>query len=172
MRQKVGFARALAVEPELLCLDEAFSALDVLSADSLRGELLELWLDGRIPTKAILMVTHNIEEAILMADRVVVMDKQPGRVVADQPVPLERPRCANRPSSSTCWIRSMHPGRQTQPEHTSLASRPRSGPHAALPGVSPTELAVFSNSSAKCPMAASIVPSRTGAEPGTGPVCC
>lgn len=75
MRQKVGFARAMAVEPELLCLDEPFSALDVLSAEALRGELLELWTTGQIPTKAILMVTHNIEEAVMLADRVVVMEK-------------------------------------------------------------------------------------------------
>ena len=76
MRQKVGFARALAVEPELLCLDEPFSALDVLSADALRGELLELWTSGTMPTKAILMVTHNIEEAVWLADRIVVMDRR------------------------------------------------------------------------------------------------
>ena len=75
MRQKVGFARAMVTEPELLCLDEPFSALDVLSAEALRGELLELWTGGQIPTKAILMVSHNIEEAVFMADRIVVMDE-------------------------------------------------------------------------------------------------
>src|SRR4029079_4274758 len=92
MRQKVGFARAMAVEPELLCLDEPFSALDVLSAESLRGELMELWLGGAVPTKAILMVSHNIEEAVSMADRLVVMDKDPGHVVTEALVPLRHPR--------------------------------------------------------------------------------
>ncbi|HEU4400913.1 MAG TPA: nitrate/sulfonate/bicarbonate ABC transporter ATP-binding protein [Candidatus Polarisedimenticolia bacterium] len=92
MRQKVGFARAMAVEPELLCLDEPFSALDVLSAEALRGELMELWLNRSIPTKAILMVTHNIEEAVLMADRIVVMAKDPGRIVTEMPVALRHPR--------------------------------------------------------------------------------
>jgi len=92
MRQKVGFARAMAVEPELLCLDEPFSALDVLSAESLRGELMELWQSGVIPTKAILMVSHNIEEAVSMADRLVVMDKGPGHIVTQIPVNLPHPR--------------------------------------------------------------------------------
>jgi len=92
MRQKVGFARAMAVEPELLCLDEPFSALDVLSAEALRDDLLELWHGGHIPTKAILLVTHNIEEAVLMADRIVVMHKDPGRIIAQLPVDLSHPR--------------------------------------------------------------------------------
>ncbi|EPR42127.1 ABC nitrate/sulfonate/bicarbonate family transporter, ATPase subunit [Desulfovibrio sp. X2] len=92
MRQKVGFARAMAVEPELLCLDEPFSALDVLSAETLRGELLELWTSGKIPTRAILMVSHNIDEAVFMADRIVIMDKDPGRIIREFPVDLPRPR--------------------------------------------------------------------------------
>lgn len=92
MRQKVGFARAMAVEPELLCLDEPFSALDVLSAEALRGELLELWLARAMPTEAILMVTHNIEEAVALADRIVIMGKEPGRILSEVRVSLRHPR--------------------------------------------------------------------------------
>jgi len=92
MRQKVGFARALAVEPELLCMDEPFSALDVLSAESLRGELQDLWLGKKLPTRAIIMVTHNIEEAVLLADRAVVLSHNPGRLIADFPIGLPYPR--------------------------------------------------------------------------------
>jgi NitT/TauT family transport system ATP-binding protein len=92
MRQKVGFARAMAVEPELLCLDEPFSALDVLSAEALRGELMELWHGHSMPMKAILMVTHNIEEAVMMADRILVMTRDPGRIVAEVAVTLKHPR--------------------------------------------------------------------------------
>jgi len=92
MRQKCGFARAMAIEPELFCLDEPFSALDVLSAEALRGELMELWLNKAIPTQAVLMVTHNIEEAVFMADRIIVMEKDPGRVLTELTVTLRHPR--------------------------------------------------------------------------------
>jgi len=92
MRQRVGFARALAVEPEVLFMDEPFSALDVLTAENLRGELLELWLGKKIPTKSIFLVTHNIEEAVLLADRIIVLGRNPAKVRADFRVPLSQPR--------------------------------------------------------------------------------
>ncbi len=92
MKQRVGFARALVVEPEVLFMDEPFSALDVLTAENLRNELLELWLSKKMPTSAIFIVTHNIEEAILLADRVIVMGRNPARIRADFPVELQHPR--------------------------------------------------------------------------------
>lgn len=92
MRQRVGFARALAVEPELLCMDEPFSALDVLTAENLRTELLDLWMENRIPTKAILIVTHSIEEGVFLADRLLVLGRNPGRVRAELSVTLSHYR--------------------------------------------------------------------------------
>lgn len=88
MKQRVGFARALVVEPEVLFMDEPFSALDVLTAENLRNELLELWLNKKMPTTAIFIVTHNIEEAVLLADRVIVLGRNPGRIRADFEVKL------------------------------------------------------------------------------------
>jgi NitT/TauT family transport system ATP-binding protein len=92
MRQRVGFARALVTRPDILLMDEPFSALDVLTAENLRSELLDLWNADRIPTKAILIVTHNIEEAVLLADRVLVLGSDPGRIRAEVPITLRRPR--------------------------------------------------------------------------------
>jgi NitT/TauT family transport system ATP-binding protein len=92
MRQRVGFARALVVEPEVLFMDEPFSALDVLTAENLRSELLELWQKKTIPTKAIFLVTHNIEEAVLLADRIIVLGRNPGVVRTDFKVTLAHPR--------------------------------------------------------------------------------
>jgi NitT/TauT family transport system ATP-binding protein len=98
MRQRVGFARALVVEPEVLFMDEPFSALDVLTADNLRSELLELWQKKTIPTKAIFLVTHNIEEAVLLADRIIVLGRNPGHVRTDFKVALPQPRERKNPA--------------------------------------------------------------------------
>lgn len=97
MKQRVGFARALAIEPEILFMDEPFSALDVLTAENLRGELLELWLGKKIPTRSIFLVTHNIEEAVLLADRVIVLGRNPARIRADFELGLQHPRNRNAP---------------------------------------------------------------------------
>jgi NitT/TauT family transport system ATP-binding protein len=92
MRQRVGFARALVVQPKILLMDEPFSALDVLTAETLRTDLIDLWQEGRIPIKSILMVTHGIEEAVLMADRIMVLSSNPGRIASEIPVTLPHPR--------------------------------------------------------------------------------
>jgi NitT/TauT family transport system ATP-binding protein len=142
MRQKVGFARAMAMEPELLCLDEPFSALDVLSADALRGELLELWLSGNIPTRALLLVTHDIEEAVFMAGRVILMEKNPGRILTDIQVPLAHPRSKKDPKflEIVDRIYAILAG-QTQPEHLELGTAPgEPGTTRALPHITINDL--------------------------------
>ncbi len=92
MRQRVGLARALVVHPDLLLMDEPFSALDVLTAETLRTDLIDLWSEGKLPIKSVLMVTHNIEEAVLMCDRVLVFASNPGRVASELKVPFPHPR--------------------------------------------------------------------------------
>jgi NitT/TauT family transport system ATP-binding protein len=95
MRQRVGFARALVVNPDVLLLDEPFSSLDVLTAETLRGDLLDLWDDHRIPTKGIVIVSHNIEEAVEIADRILIFSSDPGRIRAQIPIALPRPRSSD-----------------------------------------------------------------------------
>jgi NitT/TauT family transport system ATP-binding protein len=97
MRQRVGFARAIVTEPDALLMDEPFSALDVLTAENLRGELVKLWEGHGAPVKSILIVTHNIEEAVLLADRVLVLSSNPGRIRAELKVDLPRPRDRHNP---------------------------------------------------------------------------
>ncbi len=98
MRQRVGLARALVVHPDLLLMDEPFSALDVLTAETLRTDLIDLWSDGRLPVKSVLMVTHNIEEAVLMCDRILVFSSNPGRVASELRVPFPHPRNRHEPA--------------------------------------------------------------------------
>jgi NitT/TauT family transport system ATP-binding protein len=92
MRQRVGFARALVVHPNILLMDEPFSALDVLTAETLRTDFLELWGEGKLPIKGVILVTHNIEEAVLMCDRILLFSSNPGRIISDIPVDLKQPR--------------------------------------------------------------------------------
>lgn len=98
MRQRVGFARALVVDPDLLLLDEPFSALDVLTAETLRGDMMTLWTERRIPTRGIVFVSHNIPEAVEVCDRIIVMASHPGRVKADIHVTLPHPRDPESPA--------------------------------------------------------------------------
>ena len=125
MRQKVGFARAMAVEPELLCLDEPFSALDVLSAEALRSELMALWQSGDLPIKAVLLVTHNIEEAVMLAGRVVVMEKEPGRIEAELRNPLAYPRTP-KAAEFVMMVDRVYGtlAGTTQPEHVEMGTAP------------------------------------------------
>src|SRR5580692_3676695 len=92
MRQRVGFARAFVMKPDVLMMDEPFSALDVLTAENLRGEISDLWEKGTFPAKSILIVTHNIEEAVLLADRIVVLGANPGSIRGEVRVDIARPR--------------------------------------------------------------------------------
>lgn len=92
MRQRVGFARALVVHPNILLMDEPFSALDVLTAETLRTDFLDLWSEGQLPIKGVILVTHNIEEAVLMCDRIFIFGSHPGRIMNEIRIELSHPR--------------------------------------------------------------------------------
>jgi NitT/TauT family transport system ATP-binding protein len=127
MRQRVGFARALAVHPRALFMDEPFSALDVLTAENLRGELLDLWLEQKLATEAILIVTHNIEEAVLLADRIIVLGANPGHIRVEVPVRLPRPRERKAPEFQMLVDRIYT--LMTRPEETVTTPVSDGGPH-------------------------------------------
>jgi len=131
MKQRVGVARALVVEPEVLFMDEPFSALDVLTAETLRGELLELWLDRKIPTRAIFIVTHNIEESVVLADRIIVLGRHPAHIHADFGVNMAHPR--DRKSAKFVELVDSIYRVLTQPDHKDETSPPRTyGPGAVV----------------------------------------
>ncbi|HKV60558.1 MAG TPA: nitrate/sulfonate/bicarbonate ABC transporter ATP-binding protein [Candidatus Acidoferrum sp.] len=123
MKQRVGVARALVVEPEVLFMDEPFSALDVLTAETLRGELLELWLGHKIPTRAIFIVTHNIEEAVVLADRIIVLGRNPAHIHADFSVAIPHPRDRKGPQFVEL-VDSIYRV-LTKPEHKDDTAPPR-----------------------------------------------
>ncbi len=142
MKQRVGFARALAVEPEILFMDEPFSALDVLTAENLRGELLELWTEKKIPTKSIFIVTHNIEEAVLLADRIIVLGRNPARIRADFEVPIKHPRERSAPEFLLYvdYIYKLMTQPELEPGPPS-AGRPQKQQHQMLPHARPGGMA-------------------------------
>ena len=151
MRQRVGFARAFLLEPDLLFMDEPFSALDVLTAENLRTELVNLWSTAKFPTKAICIVTHNIEEAVQLADRVVVLGANPGRIVAEVRVDLDRPRDRRTPAFETLVDRlyGLLTGRETVevvPETTAATPIARPLPPASVGGLAGLVEIVYANS--------------------------
>ena len=128
MRQRVGIARAMVTDPDVLLMDEAFSALDVLTGERLRDDILELWGSGAMPTKAMLVVSHNIEEAVLMADRVLIFASDPGRIRCQLAVQLPRPRDPDSPD-----VRSLI----DELYALMTAGAGRAGPHAEAPAAAP-----------------------------------
>ncbi len=141
MRQRVGLARALVVHPKLLLMDEPFSALDVLTAETLRTDLLDLWCEGRMPIEAILMVTHNIEEAVLMCDRILILGANPGHVAAAIPVALPRPRDRLDPAFRAL-VEEIYARMTTRPAHPARDGLfPGTGIGMVLPVVSTNRMA-------------------------------
>lgn len=141
MRQRVGFARALVINPDVLLMDEPFSALDVLTAENLKSDLLELWKEKKTNTNGILLVTHNIEEAATLADRIVIFGNDPGYIRAELPVTLPQPRDPESPEFRAL-VDKIYTLMTTGPkEKAKRAQRERQiGLGYRLPDVEPSEL--------------------------------
>ncbi|MBC7735900.1 MAG: nitrate/sulfonate/bicarbonate ABC transporter ATP-binding protein [Candidatus Saccharibacteria bacterium] len=144
MRQRVGFARALVVHPNILLMDEPFSALDVLTAETLRTDFLDLWGEGQLPIKGVIIVTHNIEEAVLMCDRVLIFGSNPGRILRDIKVDLPQPRARLDPSFrelvESIYV-EMTAKRSTDKSGDRVERFPGTGIGSSLPNVSTNILA-------------------------------
>jgi NitT/TauT family transport system ATP-binding protein len=163
MRQRVGFARALVVHPELLLMDEPFSALDVLTAETMRTDIIDLWIEGKLPIGSILMVTHNIEEAVLMSDRILILSSNPGRVMAELKITLPHPRNRDDPRfrQQVDDIYGRMTARGPSDKGDAKGAFPGVGVGMALPEVSVEELsglmedlAQYANGKADLPMLA------------------
>jgi NitT/TauT family transport system ATP-binding protein len=154
MRQRVGFARALVVHPNILLMDEPFSALDVLTAETLRTDFLDLWGEGRMPIKGVILVTHNIEEAVLMCDRILVFGSNPGRILSEIKVSLPQPRNRLDPSFREL-VESIYVEMTTRPQAAAAGSRqerfPGLGIGSILPQVSTNLLAGLMEAVAAAP---------------------
>ncbi len=154
MRQRVGFARALVVHPNILLMDEPFSALDVLTAETLRTDFLDLWGEGRMPIKGVVLVTHNIEEAVLMCDRILVFGSNPGRILSEIKVSLPQPRNRLDPSFREL-VESIYVEMTTRPAGATVGSRqerfPGLGIGSVLPQVSTNLLAGLMEAVAAAP---------------------
>ena len=136
MRQRVGFARALVVHPNILLMDEPFSALDVLTAETLRTDFLDLWGEGRMPIKGVILVTHNIEEAVLMCDRILVFGSNPGRILSEIKVSLPQPRNRLDPSFREL-VESIYVEMTARPKGTVAGGRQERFPGLGIGSVLP-----------------------------------